>query len=60
MGYKVKWGHNEDFFDLLKKYQLAILINAFGCLRCKRFVKLFTNDDQQKLISHVARQEVKI
>jgi hypothetical protein len=23
--YKVKWGHNEEFFDLLKKYQLAIL-----------------------------------
>jgi hypothetical protein len=23
--YKVKWGHNEEFFDILKKYQLAIL-----------------------------------
>jgi hypothetical protein len=23
--YKVKWGHNDEFFDLLKKYQLAIL-----------------------------------
>jgi hypothetical protein len=23
--YKVKWGHNEEFFGILKKYQLAIL-----------------------------------
>lgn len=23
--YKVKWGHNEEFFNLFKKYQLAIL-----------------------------------
>ena len=23
--YKVKWGHNEEFFEILKKYQLAIL-----------------------------------
>ena len=22
--YKVKWGHNEEFFEILKKYQLAI------------------------------------
>jgi hypothetical protein len=23
--YKVKWGHSEEFFEILKKYQLAIL-----------------------------------
>jgi len=23
--YKVKWGHREEFFEILKKYQLAIL-----------------------------------
>jgi hypothetical protein len=23
--YKVRWGHNEEFFEILKKYQLAIL-----------------------------------